>query len=202
MPRTHRSRTGAAGAALILILLALALAACGSGSNSSTTAATTITASTTPAHTSTAPTSTAPTSTAPTNTSTNPTVKQLTAGVAKLRACLAKYGVPLPKAGGYGSGQGLPTGVTLAQAEAALRTCAGAGAASTVKASPLAGKTLKGLGGGAALASSLERLFACLRQQGVQLAEAKGSLGGLAKLNLQDPKVKAAIEVCRTQLKK
>jgi hypothetical protein len=133
----------------------------------------------------------------------------LAAGVEKLRACLAKYGVPLPKpkpgqAGGlYGNGQGLPAGVTLAQAEAALQRCSGASSPAKIP-GPLVGKTLKGLGGGKALKTGLDRLFACLRQQGVKLAEANGanhSLGGLAKLNLQDPKVKAAIEACRKQSK-
>jgi len=218
MPRMHRSRTSAAGAAMILALLALTLAACGSGGKSSSPAATSANAATTttgapsPSGTSTTPSKTAPGKTTPSKITTAPSVspatKELAAGVEQLRSCLATYGVPLPKgvkpgqAGGlFGNGNGLPKGVTLAQAEAALKKCAGA--SSTAKPSPLAGKALKGLVGGKALSKGLDKLFACLRQQGVKLAEGSGSsLAGLANLNLKNPKVKAALETCRGQVKK
>jgi hypothetical protein len=199
MPRTHRSRTTAAGAALILSMLALALAACGSGGKSTASTTTAAQAATTHAPT-TAPT---PTTTAPAakNPANSAALKKLSAGVEDLRKCLAKYGVPLPRgesaqAGGlFGNGKALPKGVTLAQAEAALQRCAGKGG--TAKPGPIAGKALKGLGSnGKQLASGLDRFLTCLRNEGVKLAGSKGALGGLANLNLQDPKVKAAVETC------
>jgi hypothetical protein len=152
---SSRSRT-TAGVALLLVLASVLLAACGSSSSTTSTAAS---------------------ATQSASTTGTPTGGAGGAGrFSALRECLAKQGITLPKftpgqhhtpgAGGLlgggttGTGPKLPSGVTRAQYEAAIKKCGG---------------TPGRFGGGAgrfrspAFKTALTKFSACMNENGVKL---------------------------------
>lgn len=131
MPHTNtRSRKPAVAVVVVLLLASLGLAACGS-SSSGTTSSSANAASTGAASGTSSTGSTSTTPGAPAN-------GRGSARFAALRECLQKNGITLPKrtpgsrpSGGFvpgagaGGGPQLPSGVTRAQYEAALKKCGG-----------------------------------------------------------------------------
>lgn len=197
MHLTHTTRR-AAGAALILILTALAVSACGSSSSKTTSVANA------------AATGTATTGTGTTGTGTTGAAPARGARFAALRECLEKQGITLPQApagqrprgalgllGGGGSGFKLPSGVTRAQYEAALKHCG-------------ADFPRGGAGGFArlrtpAFEAGLKKFAACMRSHGVNVPEpntsGKGPIFGTSGLDTQSAQFKAAETACAGELR-
>jgi hypothetical protein len=190
---SSRSRT-TAGAALLLVLASLLLAACGSSSSTSSTAATVAQS---------ASTSGAPASG--------------TGGAGRfsaLRECLAKQGITLPKftpgqhhtpgAGGLlgggtpggGTGPKLPSGVTRAQYEAALKKCGG---------TPGRFGGRAGRSQSPALKVALTKFAACMNENGVKLpapnTSGKGSVFNTTGINTASTQFKTAEAKCASVLR-
>ncbi len=199
----RRKPAARAVAALALPLACLTLAACGSSSNSSSTNTST--------STSTSASATTPAGRAGTG-ATGPTG----AGASRfkaLRECLQKNGITLPQrtpgqhrpggpggAGGFlggGAGAGgpkLPSGVTRAQYEAAIKKCGGGafagGAAARLK-SP-------------AYLAALSKFAACMRENGVNVpapnTSGKGPIFDTKGIDTASSQFKAAESKCRSDL--
>lgn len=190
MHHIHSSTRRAASAVLILILLAVALSACGSSSSKSASA------------------------TSAAKLSANAGPQALSARFTALRECLAKNGIALPKrpagqgprggflggilGGGGAAGLHLPSGVSRAQYEAALKKC-GAGP-------PLRGGT-RGFGRlrAPAFQAALKKFAACMRANGVNVPEpntsGSGPIFGTSGLDTKSPQFKAATSKCASQLR-
>jgi hypothetical protein len=180
-PRT-RSAAIVVGVALALLIPCLGLAACGSSSKSSTT--TNASVATVPSSGSTGPGERPGTSTGPSG-PTGPTgPRGAIAGRFKaIRECLQKNGIKLPKRnlgqhspggpGGLGGFQGgatgpqLPSGVTRAQYEAALKKCGGG-------AFPGRGRRFQS----PAFKQALDKFASCMRENGVKVPEPNTSGNG------------------------
>ncbi len=200
---TISPRNSATAAALILLLACLGLSACG-GSSSSKTANAAATASSSSGSTGTGSTGTG--STGPG--ATGPGATGPGAGrFSKMRECLQKNGITLPKAtpgargprglGFLGAGGGaLPKGVTRAQLQAAMQKCGGGG-----------GRVLRGGPAGfsnPALKTALAKFAQCLRQNGVNVpapnTSGRGPVFGTKGLNTSSPQFRAATTKCRGAL--
>lgn len=200
---TRRPAVGAVMAVSASMLACLGLAACG-GSGSSTTS--TNASATKPAGAVSGTTSTG-TSTTPNH----PSSPGAFAGRFKaLRECMQKNGITLPErtrgqrppGGGYLGGTGgpqLPSGVTRAQFEAAIKKCGG---------SSSGGGAFFGGGKRAfnspAFKQSLSKFDACMRENGVKLPEpntsGKGPIFSTKGLDTTSPQFRAAESKCRSDL--
>ncbi len=194
MPHINSNRRKLATSAiavLVLLLACLVLAACGSSSKSSST-------------------STSASATTPTGTGTTGT-GATGAGVSRfkaLRECLQKNGITLPKRtpgqrppggpgrflGGAGGPQ-LPSGVTRAQYEAAIKKCGGGAFA--------------GRGPGARLQSpafkqALTKFAACMRENGVNVpapnTSGKGPIFDTKGIDTASSQFRTAESKCRGEL--
>jgi len=183
MHHIKNKKTRPAYAVLMLVLASLVLAACGSSSSSSTATKAASTTVTGAART-----------------------DAVVARVRALRECLAKNGIALPKRtpgqgsplGGFfggAAGRQLPSGVSKAQYEAALRKCGALG---------------RRFGGGARLTSpnlkaALATFASCMRAHGVNVPEPNSSGNGpvfdTKGLNTASPAFKAAISKCYANLR-
>jgi hypothetical protein len=185
MPHLDTHRCKPATAVLVLILISLVLAACG-GSSKSSSATTS---------------ASAPSATAP----------GATRGgrFAALRECLQKNGITLPKrtpgqvrppgGGGLpggGGGPRLPSGVTRAQYETAVKKCGGSAAG--------------GFRGGSrfnspAFKQALVKFASCMREHGVKVAEpntsGKGPIFNTTGINTSGAQFKSAQAACRSSLR-
>lgn len=204
MPHANtRSRKPAVAAVVVLLLACLGLVACG-GSSSSTTSSSANAASTGGAS---GTSSTGSTSTTPGT----PGSGRASTRFAAIRECLQKNGITLPKrtpgsrpGGGFvpgagaGGGPQLPSGVTRAQYEAALKKCGGGNR-------PFSG------GGGAArrinnpvFKAALAKYGDCLRQNGINLPPANTSGNGpifdTKGINTASPQFRTASAKCRSVL--
>jgi hypothetical protein len=186
MPHIHINGHKPA-AALVLILVSLVLVACGGSSTSSST--------------------NAAVSASKTTTGGGATTGGAGGGrFAAVRECLQKNGITLPKrAPGQGRGPGtggllggatapkLPSGVTRAQYEAALKKCGG---------SP------RGLGArrsSPAFKQSLTKFAVCMREHGVQIGEpntsGKGPIFNTSGINTTSAQFKTAQTTCTPNLR-
>jgi hypothetical protein len=186
---SKRSRT--ATATVCLLLLALLLAACGSSSPSKSSSST---------GTGTSASSVAPgTSTTPGAPAGAPRSDRFAA----LRECLAKNGITLPKrtrgarpSGGLlgGGGLRLPSGVSRAQYEAALKKCGGGGLG-----------RFKGFASSPKAKESLTKFAACMREAGIDLpapnTSGTGPIFNTSHLDVAGSKFKSAEAKCATSLR-
>ncbi len=194
MPRlTSSKRLTAVSAAILLVFVSLLLAACGGSSPRSTpgtTASADASASTTPA--------------------TTPAGSTGARGsrFAALRECLQKNGITLPKrtpgkrpSGGFGFLGGgaphLPSGVSRAQYEAALKKCGGGA---------FGGGHFKGrFTTSPKYKEALTKFAACMRENGVNLptpnTSGSGPIFNTNGLNVSGAKFKAAETKCATILR-
>ncbi len=185
MPRIkrdgHKARaTTTSSAALAVLLASIGLAACGSSSSTTTT-----------------------TATAPATSSATGPAGARTGRFQALRECLQKNGITLPKrapgqrpGGGFlGGGAGtppLPSGVTRAQYEAAVKKCGGGAF----------------VGGGGRIRSpafkqALATFVTCMRENGITLPPPNTSGGPIFNtkgLHVTSPQFKAAEAKCRSTL--
>jgi hypothetical protein len=203
MPHANtRNRKSAVAAVVVLLLACLSLAACGS-SSSSTTSSSANAASTGAAS---GTSSTGSTSTTPGT----PGSGRDSARFAALRECLQKNGITLPKrtpgsrpGGGFVPGAGasggpqLPSGVTRAQYEAALKKCGG-GSGHFFRggaARPLKNPVFK---------AALAKYSNCLRQNGINLPPANTSGNGpifdTKGIDTASPQFRSASAKCRSVL--
>jgi hypothetical protein len=206
MPHTNtRSRKPAVAAAVVLLLASLGLAACGSSSSSTTTSTSANAAASTgtvPGTSSTGSTSTTPGA---------PGSGRGSARFAAMRECLQKNGITLPKrtpgsrpgaGGGFpgagaGGGPQLPSGVTRAQYEAALKKCGGG-----------SGHFFRGGTAGRlsnpVFKAALAKYGDCLRQNGINLPAAntsgKGPIFDTKGIDTNSSQFKAASAKCRSAL--
>jgi ABC-type glycerol-3-phosphate transport system substrate-binding protein len=197
MPHINSNRRKPAAATVLLVLLAcLGLAACGGSSKSSSTSTS----------------AAATTSTRPTGTDRR-LGEQAASRFKTLRACLQKNGITLPTRtpgqrppagsrgkGGFlggagGAGPELPSGVTRAQYETALKKCGGGHFASD---------------GGArfnspAFKAALTKFATCLRQNGVNVpapnTSGKGPVFDTKGIDTSSAQFKAAETKCSTDLR-
>jgi hypothetical protein len=197
-----RNRKPAVAAVVILLLACLALAACGSSSSgttsSSANAASTGAASGTSSTGSTSATPGAPGS------------GRGSARFTALRECLQKNGITLPKrtpgsrpnggfipGAGAGGGPQLPSGVTRAQYEAALKKC-GIGSTHSFR-----GGATRQLNN-PVFKTALTKYGDCLRQNGIDLPPANTSGNGpifnTKGINTAGAQFKAASAKCRSVL--
>ena len=176
---TRRSRRAATPALMLALLAGLTLAACGSSSSSSPTSGTARAASTSPAGGS------------------------RSARFTAIRECLKKQGIELPQrkpgqgGGGFfggggnpGTGPQLPSGVTRARFEAALKQCGGGvrrGGFGVRTSSP-------------AFKAALASLAKCMAQDGVNLpapnTSGTGPVFDTSKINVNSAQFKAAYAKC------
>lgn len=206
MPHANiRNRKPAVAAVVVLLLACLGVAACGSSSSNTTSssanAASTGSASST--------SSTGSTSTTPGA----PGGARGSARFAALRECLQKNGVALPKrtpgsrpSGGFvpgagagaGGGPQLPSGVTRAQYEAALKKCGG-GSGHFFRRGGAAGRLNNPV-----FKTALTKYGDCLRQNGINLPPANTSGNGpifnTKGINTASSQFKAASVKCRSVL--
>lgn len=177
----------AAASALIVLLAGLLLAACGGGSSSNSS-------------------SSAGTSTAAK--AAGGAGRQFGARGAALRTCLLKNGITLPKrkagqrpapgaggpfgAGGAGGASKLPSGVTRAQLQAALKKCGG-------------GSFGGGKGFAAGGAQRFAKFAACMRKNGVKLPQpntsGKGPIFNTKGIDTTSSSFKAADAKCARELR-
>lgn len=207
MPHANtRNRKPAVAAVVVLLLACLGLAACG-GSSSKTTSSSANAAATGGAS---GTSSTGSTSTTPGA----PGSGRGSARFAALRECLQKNGVTLPKrtpgsrpSGGFvpgtgaGGGPQLPSGVTRAQYEAALKKCGGG-----------SGHFFGGGGGGGAarrlnnpvFKAALTKYGDCLRENGINLpapnTSGNGPIFDTKGINTSSSQFKTASTKCRSAL--
>ncbi len=202
MPHTNtRSRKPAVAAVVVLLLACLGLAACGgsmSATSTSANAASTGAASGTSSTGSTSTTSGAPGS------------GRGLARFAAMRECLQKNGITLPKrtpgahpGGGFvpgagaGGGPQLPSGVTRAQYEAALKKCGGSG--HFFRRGGAAGRLNNPV-----FKAALTKYGDCLRQNGINLPAANTSGNGpifdTKGINTSSSQFKTASAKCRSAL--
>jgi len=184
-------RIPAAAALLVLLLACLGLAACGGSSKSSSTS------------TSASATTLAGTGTTGTG-ATGAGVSRFKA----LRECLQKNGITLPKRtpgqrppggpGGFLGGAGgpqLPSGVTRAQYEAALKKCGGGG---------FAGPGARARFSSPAFKAALAKFATCLRQNGVNVptpnTSGKGPVFNTKGINTSSLQFRTAEVKCRSAL--
>jgi hypothetical protein len=206
MPHTNtRSRRPALAVVAILLLACLGLAACG-GSSSTTTTSTNAAAT---------GTATSASSTGSTSTPTAPGAPGAGRGAgrfAAMRECLQKNGIALPKrtpgarpgggffAGGAGAGGGpqLPSGVTRAQYEAALKKCGG-GAGHFFARGGAAGRLDSPV-----FKAALAKYGECLRQNGVKVpppnTSGKGPIFDTKGIDTSSAQFKTASTKCRGAL--
>ena len=186
MPQITSNRLRpAAASALLVLLMGLLLAACGGGSSSksSSSASTTTKAANGPGG-------------------------QFGARGAALRTCLQKNGITLPKvkagqrrtpgaggpfgADGTGASAKLPSGVTRAQFQAALKKCGG-------------GQFRGGKGFAAAGAQRFAKFAACMRKNGVKLPQpntsGKGPIFDTKGIDTTSASFKAADAKCVDELR-
>lgn len=183
---SRRKRNRMAPAVLLLVLAGSLLAACGGSSKSATTTASTSTSAKTSA----------------------PGKAAFSHRFTALRECLKKEGVTLPTrkpgqapgAGGFGGGgAGASAGVSKAKLQAALKKCGGGSFAPG-----------RGFQGGTARFSSpaakhaLAKFAACLRENGVKVAEpntsGKGPIFGTKGINTKSAQFTNAEAKCRSDL--
>lgn len=203
MPHTNtRSRKPAVAAVVVLLLACLGLAACGGSSSTTSTSANVASTGTASGTSSTGSTSTTPGA---------PGSGRGAARFAAMRECLQKNGITLPKrspgsrpgggfvpgAGAGGGPQQLPSGVTRAQYEAALKKCGGgsghffrSGAARRIN-NPV-------------FKTALTKYGDCLRQNGISLPPANTSGNGpifdTKGINTASSQFKTASAKCRSVL--
>lgn len=200
-----RGRKPAVAAVVVLLLACLSLAACGSSSSSTTSssadAASTGAASGTSSTGSTGSASTTPG--APGN-------GRNSARFAAMRECLQKNGITLPKrtpgsrpGGGFvpgagaGGGPQLPSGVTRAQYEAALKKCGGGNAHS------FAGGATRRLNN-PVFKTALTKYGDCLRENGIKLpapnTSGSGPIFDTKGIDTAGSQFKTASAKCRSVL--
>jgi hypothetical protein len=188
MPAIHQKPHGrAAASVLILVLASLVLAACG-GSSVSTSSGTSVADANAPGTTSTS-------AGAPRG---RPNPQRFQA----LRECLAKNGIKLPPGGAprtpgggvFAGPRRLPSGVTRAQMEAALKKC-GAPGGGLRRRRPL---------NSAARAQRMKAFAACMQSHGVKLpapnTSGQGPVFDTKGLDTQGAQFKAALSKCSSQL--
>lgn len=206
MPHANtRSRMPTLAAVVVLLLACLGLAACG-GSSSSTTSSSTNAAATGAASGTSSTGSTGSTATTPLT----PRGAPSSARFAALRECLQKNAIKLPTrtpgtgpGGGFipgtgaGGGPQLPSGVTRAQYEAALKKC-GIGSAHFFRNGParrLNNPVFK---------AALAKYGNCLRENGIKLpapnTSGNGPIFNTKGINTASPRFKAASAKCRSVL--
>jgi hypothetical protein len=183
-PITSNRLRPAATSALLVLLAGVLLAACGGGSSSksSSNASTTTKAASSPGG-------------------------QFGARGAALRTCLQKNGITLPKVkagqrgapgaggpfglGGAGGAAKLPSGVTRAQLQAALKKCGG-------------GQFRGGKGFAAGGAQRFAKFAACMRKNGVKLPQpntsGKGPIFDTKGIDTRSASFKAADAKCAPEL--
>lgn len=202
MPHTNtRSRKPAVAAVVILLLACLGLAACGGSSSTTSSSANAASTGTTNAP-----------STGSGTSSTTPGALGAGRGAgrfAAMRECLQKNGIALPKrtpgarpGGGFfpgagaGGGPQLPSGVTRAQYEAALKKCGGghffaAGGARARLNNPV-------------FKAALAKYGECLRQNGINVpapnTAGNGPIFDTKGINTSSPQFRAASVKCRSAL--
>jgi hypothetical protein len=202
MPHANtRNRKSAVAAVVVLLLACLGLAACGSSSSSTTSSSANAAATGAASGTSSTGTSTTPGTAGGARSSTR---------FAALRECLQKNGITLPKrtpgspsGGGFvpgagaGGGPQLPSGVTRAQYEAALKKC-GIGSGHFFR-----GNTGSRLNN-PVFKAALTKYGNCLRQNGINLPVANTSGNGpifnTKGINTSGSQFKAASAKCRSVL--
>jgi hypothetical protein len=182
----HSRPRSAAAAVLLLALAGLGLAACGGSSSSTNASASATTAST----------------------STGGAGGPGRGRFAALRSCLQKNGITLPRRtpgarrppgvggfgafGGAGGGLRLPSGVSRAQFQAALKKCGGTGFGGA------------GRFNNPAYRQALATFATCMRQNGVNLPEPNTSGNGpvfsVKGIDTATPQFKAAMARCRSDL--
>ena len=205
MPHANtRSRKPAVAAVVVLLLACLGLVACG-GSSSSTTSSSANAASTGGAS------GTSSTGSTSTTTPGTPGSGRGSARFAAMRECLQKNGITLPKrtpgahpGGGFvpgagaGGGPQLPSGVTRAQYEAALKKCGG-GSGHFFGRGGAAGRLNNPV-----FKAALTKYGDCLRQNGINLPAANTSGNGpifdTKGINTTSSQFKAASAKCRSAL--
>ncbi len=204
MPNTNtRGRKPAIAVVVVLLLASLGLAACGSSSSSTTSSsANAASTGTAPGTSSTGAASTTPSA---------PGSARGSARFAAMRECLQKNGIALPKrtpgarpGGGFvpgagaGGGPQLPSGVTRAQYEAALKKCGG-GSGHFFRRGGAAGRL-----GNPVFKAALTKYGDCLRQNGIDLPAAntsgKGPIFDTKGINTNGSQFKAASAKCRSAL--
>jgi hypothetical protein len=188
MPQITSNRLRAAATSALLVLLAgLLLAACGGGSSSKSSSSS---------------------STSTSAKAAGGAGRQLGARGAALRTCLQKNGITLPKvkagqrgapgaggpfgAGGAGAAAKLPSGVTRAQFQAALKKCGGAQFGGS-----------KGFAAGGA--QRFAKFAACMRKNGVKLPQpntsGKGPIFNTKGIDTTSASFKAADTKCAAELR-
>jgi hypothetical protein len=203
MPHTNtRSRKPAVAAVVVLLLACIGLAACGGSSSTTSTSANAAAAGTTSSTSTTGSTSTTPGA---------PGTGRGSTRFAAMRECLQKNGITLPKrtpgshpgaGGGFpgagaGGGPQLPSGVTRAQYEAALKKCGGGSG--------------HFFGGGAAqrlnnpvFKAALAKYGDCLRENGIKLpapnTSGNGPIFNTKGIDTSSSQFKAASVKCRSAL--
>ncbi len=203
MPHTHtRGRKPAIAVVVVLLLASLGLAACGSSSSSTTSSSANAASTGTASGTS---------STGSTSTSSAPGSARGSARFAAMRECLQKNGITLPKrtpgarpGGGFvpgagaGGGPQLPSGVTRAQYEAALKKC-GVGNGHFFRRGGAAGRLNNPV-----FKAALAKYGDCLRQNGINLPAANTSGNGpifdTKGINTASSQFKTASTKCRGAL--
>jgi hypothetical protein len=179
MPLSTTSRRRTLGALLLALALALTLSACGGGSSTKTTNKLAATAP-----------------------GSAETTRQPRPTFAKLRECLVKNGINLPKQHGFGSLLGslqrkLPPGVSRSDFEGVMKKCGGA---------PLLRGGTRGFGRvrSPAFQAALKRFAACMRSAGVNVPEpntsGKGPIFSTEGLNPKSPTFRKASAKCAGQL--
>lgn len=197
-----RSRKPAVAAVVVILLACLGLAACGSSSSSTTSSSANAASTGSASGTS----STGSTSTTPGA----PGSGRGSARFAAMRECLQKNGITLPTrtpgsrpGGGFAPGAGagggprLPSGVTRAQYEAALKKCGG-GSGHFFR-SGTAGRLNNPV-----FKAALAKYGNCLRQNGINLPAANTSGNGpifdTKGINTASSQFKSASVKCRSTL--
>ena len=204
MPHTNTRGHKPAFAVVVLLLLAsLGLAACGSSSSSTTSSS--ANAASTGAASGTSSTGAAST------TPSAPGSARGSARFAAMRECLQKNGITLPKrtpgarpgagfvpGAGAGGGPQLPSGVTRAQYEAALKKCGG-GSGHFFRRGGAAGRLNNPV-----FKTALTKYGDCLRQNGINLPAAntsgKGPIFDTKGIDTNSSQFKAASAKCRSAL--
>ncbi len=198
---SNRRRRKPAAAAVLVLLACLGLAACGNGSSKSSSTSANA-ATTTPA-------GTTGTGTTGQGAAGQGAPGQGAARFKAMRECLQKNGITLPKPtpgqrrpggpgeflGGGASGPKLPSGVTRAQYEAALKKCGGG-----------AGFAKRGTGiKSPAFQQALAKFAACMRENGVNVPSpntaGNGPIFSTKGLNTASAQFRAAETKCSSDLR-